>query len=101
MSEVSNVLNHAADLLEHDGWTQGMLRNYATGCRCALGALNDATNDCLKGPAVRGSSKVWRAAEDALRSEIACVNIPIWNDTPGRTATEVIAALRNAAKDAA
>lgn len=101
MSEVAAVLNRAADILEQEGWGQGKLHNRATGCRCALGALNDATNDCMKGPAAPRSYEVWSAAEDALSAEIGFDNIPTWNDALGRTATEVIAALRNAAKDTA
>ncbi|MFE5877800.1 hypothetical protein ACFQ6H_21265 [Rhodococcus sp. NPDC056506] len=100
MSEVATVLNRAADLLEQDGWTQGKMRD-SNGCRCALGAMDRALLDLHRGPANLRINDLYVETMLNLRREIGQNNIPIWNDTPGRTATEVIAALRNAAKDAA
>ena len=106
MSDVATVLNTAADILEQDGWTQGKAVDRETGCRCAVGAINEAADRELVGPASTGAIVVWRDAVQAVRdrirheSAIGYTSVPAWNDTPGRTATEVITTIRNAAKAA-
>lgn len=85
-AQVAADLRAAADVLRRDGWTQGGLS--ADGRHCAIEAL------------FRATAGVGRAlvAHDALRSQVG--KVATWNDTPGRTADEVIAALE-AAADAA
>jgi hypothetical protein len=92
----ADVLRHAALLIEERGWMQGV----STGpSRCAVFAIDTAAganNDVVH----------WRAHR-VLASYLG-LNIPDvvgdrrpiveWNDTPGRTAAEVIAALRAAAE---
>jgi len=84
-AQVAADLRAAADVLERDGWTQEQFTD-ALGCHCAEGAFMYAT------PSVER----WTAASAALRSYLGAVVIT-WNDAPGRTAAEVIAALRAAA----
>lgn len=113
IAQVAADLRAAADVLERDGWTQGRYHD-DDGCHCALGAI---------AVAIRGSSRPnpdrWKPwAENAIRLRAGAalvahsVGIPPdayhhprldvsdWNDEYGRTAAEVIAALR-AAADAA
>ncbi|MGC0365060.1 hypothetical protein ABH922_003044 [Rhodococcus sp. 27YEA15] len=97
MTDVSTILNTAADILEQDGWTQGKAVDRITGCRCAIGAINEAAGLTLAGPASTESITVWRDAVFAVRRKIGYSSVPAWNDAEGRTAIEVIAALRAAA----
>lgn len=102
---VADVLDAAADLLEKPGaWTQGAYARGKTGrkvttrraavCFCAIGAMSVAAG-C--DPAVEGEP--WEA-DVALRKAIGDTQIADWNDTPGRTQDEVVAALRAAATSA-
>ena len=93
----SEVLNSAADLLSETGWIQGgMLLTNSDGSysRCVAGALAHAG-----GPDGWGED-VEIAADILTRYlDIGYVgNLVMWNDAPGRTAEEVIHALREAAK---
>ena len=94
-----DVLHRAADLLESGewGWCQGFVRNGDN--LCALGAIAVAAGDVLTPRLERFSLKhsdlSWSARElFVVHNEGgAC-----WNDAPGRTREEVIAALRKAAE---
>jgi hypothetical protein len=97
-AQVAADLRAAAEVLERDGWTQGVYHDLESGCRCAQGAL-----DSIYGAhEAEGSydQAVEEAANDHLAAVIGTPRIISWNDEPGRTADEVIAALR-AAADAA
>ena len=109
MADVAGTLNAAADLLEKPGaWTQGeygldedgygltgvhQLQSRAV-CLCTVGAL-----------AVAGNAASIRYAEeeaDAVHALASVLGISVgrvaaWNDAPGRTQAEVVAALREAA----
>jgi hypothetical protein len=89
MSAVADVLNGAADLIERDGWCQSRYL-LETGERCADGAIAVAGNGHHGG--VRSVARL------ALRSAIGGESVVIWNDAPGRTKAEVVAALRAAAE---
>ena len=115
-AQVAADLRAAADVLERDGWTQGEYHRLVGNviCHCAEGAvalssgghdglhlapLNSTGVDySLSYPGEEGDERR-QAAEQALEDflEIGRGSIPIWNDKPGRTAAEVIAALRAAA----
>lgn len=87
------VLLKAAEVLERDGWRQHDA-GFVGQPRCVLGAMRQA---CL--PELPGGA--FADAQGALHSFIydrghSC-GIVVWNDSPGRTADEVIAALRAAA----
>ncbi|MFB7853756.1 DUF6197 family protein [Rhodococcus qingshengii] len=99
MSEVSNVLNHAADILERDGWIQGAMYN-RDGCRCALGALHSASRELGydREPVWDACTLIGPRLSDA---GYTAWDLPGWNDEDGRTITEVTTLFRNAAKAAA
>lgn len=101
LNQIAVDLRMAADVLERDGWTQGAFHSL-DGCHCAAGALelavglrvNDEAHDERYIDAVR-----WLGNHVDVRPTSLAVFA--WNDTPGRTADEVIAALRAAADKAA
>lgn len=98
MSAVADVLNGAADLIERDGWCQYFYQD-PNGCRCLAGAIDDAAGLDV--------SHASRKDEESVTYQARCVvadvvgnNWTSWNDTPGRTQAEVVAALRAAAERA-
>lgn len=111
-AQIAADLRAAADVLERDGWTQGSFHRLVDEgriCHCAEGAIavasgrhEDVRPDPVSNsmvdwkPNTDASARHWDAL-DALAEVIDAHNIPSWNDTPGRTADEVIAALRAAA----
>jgi hypothetical protein len=106
-------LRAAADVLERDGWTQEAYHD-DRGCHCALGAIAVVTgfHDLQRGPYSDGEwpelgcmvgGRPGAAAEqlaEFLRGVSSAHVVVQFNDEDGRTAAEVIAALR-AAADAA
>jgi hypothetical protein len=84
----AEILRRAADVLRRDGWCQGDMRR-ADGHRCMAGAVIAAM--------VTVDGHWSRAIEHAFFSVIGTHDRTGWNDTPGRTAAEVIAALEAAA----
>lgn len=103
MSEVADILNRAADLLEKPGaWHQGSwfdtssTRAIADGdysCMCAEGALVLAIE--------RGPYAIEDHPAFDVLTEFVGGSIVNWNDEPGRTQAEVVATFREAAKSAA
>ena len=92
-SEVAQDLRAAADVLERDGWTQQMFCDPSTGARCVMGSL-----DAVYGPRdSRGVGDPNEAIAYIRLTEVIGPRVIQWNDAPGRTADEVIAALRAAA----
>ncbi len=94
-------LRAAADVLERDGWLQG---DYGTrhGPKCLAGAVNHVVNGGGSVDDLGGACELEDRAADAVQSVAALLgqgyaDITRWNDAPGRTAAEVIAALRAAA----
>ena len=75
------ILLRAAEILERDGWTQGAYEH--DGKCCMVGAL------ILAGQG-------WSVARNAVRDNIGMEPI-YWNDAKDRTASEVIAKLREVA----
>jgi hypothetical protein len=89
----SEVLSKAADLIEPEGaWTQGQYgafdeEAHAYTCLCLFGAVKEA------GDETDAADGVWKFLQAATS------NKPIdWNDQPGRTQAEVVAALRQASE---
>ncbi len=90
------LLLNAAEVLETVGHTKGRSYCYQTGAVCLVGALNMADHGTpineypypptLREVRVRLFDKVGQP-------------LPLWNDTPERTAGEVIALLRETAYD--
>lgn len=83
------VLKDARKLLaKRGGWVQGHYQSGKCG-HCAMGALIAAAGKNLRA----------RDTEDsALRNAIACHYVVVWNDMPGRTKREVLAAFDKAIK---
>ncbi len=82
------ALNDAADYIEKHDWRQGALVDI-DGKVCALGAI------------VFSGHYDDAEAREALKKYLSgtpWVSIAEWNDAPGRTKEEVIAAFRNAAR---
>lgn len=96
----ADVLGRAADLLEEFGWCQGAYGSKTYGAFCAMGATMSAARDlgCF---ADEGRQR--EMFHEALANLDAATfgNTGRWNDVPGRTAGEVVAKLRQAAKAAA
>ena len=100
------LLRRAAELLEDRGWQKGITYNPSTGAFDVEGALcftaGAKASAMIDGGAIESlvpnakSAAVWVAWETLSwavgRDPIA------WQDSPGRTATEVIEALRSAAE---
>ncbi|MCW2900031.1 MAG: hypothetical protein JWO67_2296 [Streptosporangiaceae bacterium] len=99
-AQVAADLRAAADVLRRDGWTQGSYHGPG-GCHCALGALVVATTGEELDP--DEDPEVWSVRYSGaveVLEKYTKRHTPQWNDAPGRTADEVIAALL-AAADAA
>lgn len=89
------LLLKAARILERDGWCQNNL--YWRTRSCAIGALNRADSGH---PGYEGvHSAVWVEAHNRLRAFVGGHNgsIEAWNDTVGRTGSQVIATMRKVA----
>lgn len=90
--ETARDLENAATLLREMGWCQGSMTNGA-GCHCAMGALAVICEGEW--------TPRWDEAREALYRQFggrhAIPSLVEWNDTPGRTAEEVISALEAAA----
>lgn len=105
MSDVAEILNQAADLLEKPGaWTQGAYGRDASGepipewherctCWCAAGAVWAVLG---KG----ASTRDLEPALDVLARDLPRRLVSEWNDEQGRTQSEVVEALRQAARQA-
>jgi hypothetical protein len=94
-------LRAAADVLRRDGWTQGAY--HCEGSHCAVGAIEMSTGVWVKGQyrnyAEPRVTEAWRALMKHLGHDEPNA-IFAFNDAPGRTADEVIAALEAAAQAA-
>ena len=86
---MNEILTAAADLIEQDGWCQGSLQN-DRGQHCIMGAISYAAADY--------SVPEYHAAVDAVVETVDAYSVVRWNDQPGRTQAEVVAALRKAAQ---
>ena len=109
-AEIAAILDEAAYIIESNGWIQGDYINQRQiddgqgpeDCAaCARGAINMAAggppdNDYLRG-AQEASNAVeeWLVYSGSLGEALSLVE---WNDADGRTAADVIAALRGAAQ---
>lgn len=97
----AEVLEAAADLLENPGaWTQGAHARNAAGAPMLLGSRLDAVCWCALGALDRVSptNALWDASVQALKGVVG--HIPGFNDAANRTQAEVVAALREAARQA-
>jgi hypothetical protein len=96
MSTVADVLDRAADVIVERGHHK---RNYVglDGSVCAVGAIRVAIAGGPVSPLRIDQFDTYRSAQ-AWASDVVGSPISRWNDAPERTAGEVIAALREAAR---
>lgn len=90
---VADALNAAADLIETKGWCQGFY-------------TNDAGGMCIEGALIRATEADERDSVGLFTNAAAAIiahgkGFVAFNDTPGRTAAEVIGLLRDTAKEVA
>lgn len=106
LTEVADVLERAADLIARPGaWAQEITYAQDAEGRSILPYSDDAKCFCLIG----AIAHEWRIAAGLVESKLRAlptVNAILcgdegapanWNDAPGRTQAEVVAALRSAA----
>jgi hypothetical protein len=87
----AGMLTAAADLIEQRGWCQRKFQD-------------DDGRLCVEGAIYHGLAVLDRVCFDAvriLRRHIGDDSLIRWNDQPGRTQDQVVAALRAAAEQAA
>jgi len=100
---VADVLDAAADLLEKPGaWTQGDYARNRFGGKLGDGRKPEATCWCAIGALEKVTGSLIGNHYAAPLIEVIGGNgrIDQWNDAPGRTQSEVVAALRAAATSA-
>jgi hypothetical protein len=104
-AQVAADLRAAAEVLRRDGWMQDD-NGSCDGPKCLAGAVNYVVTGALSVDEFPEEDEEQEARADAAMRVVAdlvgenYVFIARWNDAPGRTADEVIAALE-AAADAA
>lgn len=105
------VLNKAADLIEERGWFQGNIRDddKRLCANIALSVAAEVRGDLMQGEGASERYALYTQAQVALlkhldiQPELGRVRgeaVICWNDTPGRTLSEVATAMRAAAKEA-
>lgn len=98
---VPEALMAAADLIEQHGLAQDMFLS-ADGRYCAWGAINKAVtgiaDDALNPLSGEAVSRLQKFLDRVEPHDVRSVTV--WNDAYGRTADEVIEALRDAASAA-
>ena len=104
---VSEILNRAADLIEKPGaWTKGELARVSPRGEAVATADDRARCWCIEGALKRtaefaGASRcLTEEAYQAVRRVVGTDFIYEWNDKRGRKQSEVVAALRQAARKA-
>ena len=85
---MSNLFDEAADILQRDGWIQGMSHN--ENGRCMVSALVQAAETTNQEPVGFAIAFAESQPELGLRR----YGIPNWNDAYGRTIDEVLHALK-------
>jgi hypothetical protein len=89
MKTAREILREAADLIERDGWVQGVYHS-EDGRHCAAGALSRALADV--------DDPVAYETYSLLLDEIGWVGVPMWNDTVATSGQQVVDTLRRAAE---
>jgi hypothetical protein len=97
---IADVLDRAADLIEPEGaWTQGVLARDAQGKGVCGPPFSGACSYCASGAIIAAAGEFEMAYYDLVAHLIGDV-VPVWNDAPGRTQSEVVSTLRLAASKA-
>ena len=105
MTPTSEILNKAADLIEERGWVQGTGWGRDTAALCLEGGIAAAAGivRTLGNGFIYQGCPAYDAVCSYLNRHPRPRQYPVldslwdWNDTPGRTAEEVIEVLRAAA----
>jgi hypothetical protein len=101
----ADVLSRAADLLEEFGWCQGALARDENGAAIGNAVMPACVVDphaisfCYEGALRRAAFDFSGDPDGDLYEDAwyAGAGDPSWNDKPGRTKSEVVTALREAA----
>jgi hypothetical protein len=91
--QAAKLLRAAANILETKGWYQGSFGNEEKGF-CLLGSINVVDT----GEATWSTSPDANLAKEAIRVVSGQRFLSRWNDSPGRTKSEVVSAMRKAAR---
>jgi len=94
MATVKDILARTVEILETDGWCQGLYTDPSTGAHCLLSALNKAFSELPYGPC--DALKARTETITAIRQLISTPSIMLWNDVSGRTKQEVLGLLERA-----
>lgn len=95
--QIAKALQQAAKLIEEKGWIQGSYGDHVHGF-CSIGALGTVTDHETYYPATQVlAGAVPEEFCPQLKPSIQ--RIIEWNDTPGRTRSEVVQLFRKAAGD--
>ena len=97
IDDVGKVLLEAADYIEWHGWCQHVVSN-AKGEVCAMGAIAECLSRRGNGSSFAARERVWGYLSKYLNGSLPALALEIWNDMPGRTKEQVVAALRGAAR---
>lgn len=96
----TDILYRAAEVLGEAGWCQGQARN-REGQFCAIGAIREAAVEIV------GTRDSWSETlaigrmSERVRKEVGSplYSIPRWNDEEGRSAEDVILAMKRTASE--
>ncbi len=88
VSTIEDNLRSAAQLIEEKGWIQYQNKNHSG--FCMHGAITDAV---IMDPGNDHTYDRIYLIHKRLKARLDCTGITTWNDFPGRTKEEVVAAL--------
>lgn len=98
-SNIAEILNRTADLIEPEGaWTRGWFARDAQGRPVDVLSV-EAVSWCAAGAILRTGLEAFEAFGDEFGSMPSC-GLQNWNDAAGRTQSEVVSKLREAASKA-
>ena len=107
MSDTSEILNKAADLMQANGWTQGHRGMIVGGPHgyCLEGAICEARGDADQYHSDMVGHEVYGLVQEHPAYQAVCDHLGesshgwlfLWNDNPRRTQDEVVGVLRAAA----
>lgn len=96
----AEILREAAEYIGEHGWIQGQLSN-PDGKVCAIGAINRAAKSDAVADTYDAIEALWNYLELPSGEQLGSGLHPVarWNDAPGRSAEDVILAMKCAAKE--
>jgi hypothetical protein len=100
---VADVLEESAKRVERDGFAQGFFWDVVTGKYCTRGHYTQVVLDKYRSFDQIDGVDIWKsviAACDMVMTMHLNRGVASWNDIPGRTDAEVVAALRASSAEA-